>query len=194
MAGLAESRLHSAYLLNVKRGRKVLPVDPSHQRQLFRVPVAAAGGGPRSVPTQQRLPRPHRQRDTARFPSLAHPLLPAQLDPVTPGAIFRGCLSLGRRGHGGAGLSCARALSRSVYRPPVLRWRDSPASGEMRRQPPCGIAADGLRKRRTSPSLQRGPMRSDQRKVFGSDRHPNHPQIIYTAGCMKCLVVRGVAA
>jgi hypothetical protein len=37
MAGVAESRLHSTYLLNVKWGRKVLPVDPSHQRQLFRV-------------------------------------------------------------------------------------------------------------------------------------------------------------
>lgn len=107
---MAECRLHSAYVLNayvLNGDRKVLPVDPSHQRQLFRVPVTAAGGGPRSVPTRA---APTTAAPPARYcplPFSCPSAPPARFDPVTPGAIFRGCLSLGRRGHGGAGLSCA---------------------------------------------------------------------------------------
>src|SRR5580704_11512656 len=156
-------------------------------------PVTAAGGGPGAAQPEQRLPRPRRQRDTAPLP-FCPSALPCSTEPSDPWCYFPRLLIPGAARPWRGGPILRPALSRLVYRPLVLRWRVSPASRETRRQPPCDIAADGLRKRRTSPSLQRDPMRSDQRKVFGSGRHPNHPQIIYTAGGVKRLVVRGMAA
>jgi hypothetical protein len=82
MAGVAESRLHSTYLLNVKWGRKLLPVDPSHQRQLFRVLMTAASGGPGAAQPEQRPPPaapPARYRPAPFLPALPYSTEPRDL-------------------------------------------------------------------------------------------------------------------
>ena len=88
MAGVAKSRLHSTYLLNVKWGRKVLPVESSHQRQLFRGPGDRGWRWtPERLSPSSAYRWPHRQRDTAPLP-FCPSALPYSTEPPDPWCYF----------------------------------------------------------------------------------------------------------